>query len=88
MPTTKTERLGAHIAQLTPPGTVKTTYLAIRVTAPNGQNIFIDRSHREGNKWRIRRTNNLAIPQQTGTHHTQPEVIALAVRYATEGITP
>lgn len=85
---TKTERFGKELFDKLPPGSVRFSYLLIRITDPNGNRLFIDRSHRKGNLWRIRTTNHLAAIQQRGTHHTKEEATRAAARFARDGTTP
>jgi len=88
MQLTKTERYGRELFDAAPPGAVRFSYQLIRVAAPDGRKIYIDRSHLKGDLWRIRRTNELAMMEKRGTTHTKQDATRAALRFARKGITP
>ena len=79
------EKLGAEIRRLAPPGSVEYSYLMIRVTAPNGRRLFIERPHDKTGTWRIRPTNQLGTLPTHGTRHDRETTIKIALHFAKTG---
>ena len=85
---TLSELLGAELEAEAPPGTIAYSYLAVRVTAPTGQRLYITRAHGKSGTWRIQPTTRLGAIDPHGIQRDRETTRKIALHFAKTGAMP